>query len=368
MILKETAQWENSSYEYSINARRESIAKNKDALNAIRQEAYGTTLKEALTSDALSGFIPDLFLDEIVMLGMRTAIARNNFPVVTQNTQSSFKQRYRYKDEGVMVTSKELVEVKHTQSERELATFEFLKLMDSNVLSLELIEDSTLDEATAELQLSANKFFRRENQLMAHRLTEYSQGTIGTRWDNHTTGADDTAANIFAAMKAAYLDMTTRLTDRFDPSLLTWFISPEVYTLLFDLTAFQEYRLSGLMANNITGKINATDEILRIPIVIWEPGYFDSDSTWTSKPYDVFLVATQFAAGIRERTSIRTSPLDLTRILAQGVMIWERLIPWVRNPFAYRRISPDATYADLMANMSNINIIAGEETTTVFSE
>jgi hypothetical protein len=90
MQFAELKQYEKSDYPYSVNARRESVKKNKEALEAIRRESYGTTLKEALTSDALSGFIPDLFVDEIITLGQRTAIARNNFPVVGQSTQSSY--------------------------------------------------------------------------------------------------------------------------------------------------------------------------------------------------------------------------------------------------------------------------------------
>jgi hypothetical protein len=367
MHIRELHEFEKSDYPYSINARRESIKKNKEALKTIKTENMGTTFKEAMTSDLLSGFIPDLFLDEIVTLGQRTAIARNHFPVVGQSTQSSFKQRYRWKIEGVQVTSKELIEVKHTESEREVQSFEFLKLLDSNVLSLELIEDSSLQEVSAEILQSGNKFFRRENQLMAHRLTEFSSGTTATKWGNWESGASDTGDNIFAAMKAAYLDITTRLTDRFDPSLLTWFVSPEVYTLLFDITKFQEFRLSGLSPNNISGRINETDVILRIPIVIWEPGYFNTDSEWTSSPFDIFLVATQFAAGIRERWSMRTSPLDMNRILAHGLMMFERLVPYVRNPFAYRRISPTQDYSNMVGDMKNINIIAGTESTKVFN-
>lgn len=367
MQIRELSQYEKSDYPFSVTARRESIAKNKAALQAIRENNMGTSFRESMTSDVVANYIPDLFLDEIIALGQRTAIARNNFPVVGQSTHSDFRQRYRYKDEGVQVTSKELTEVKSTQSERELATFEFLKLMDSNVLSLELIEDSTLDEVTAEVQLSANKFFRRENQLMAHRLAEYSQAEIADKWLNYTTGASDTGANILAVMTDAYLDITTKLTDRFDPSSLTWFISPQVYALLFDVTTFAEYRLSGLTSNVVSGKIAGNDSILNIPIQIWEPGYFNANSEWTSTPFDIYLVATQFAAGIRERWSIRTSPLDLNRILASGLMMFERMIPWVRNPFAYRRISPNENCDNIITNMSNIHILAGTDSPKVFN-
>jgi len=374
--MQELNQFEKSDYPYSVNARKESIKANKEALETIRSDSMGTSFKEALGSDVLSGFIPDLFIDEIVTLGQRTAIARNTFPVIGQTTHGNFKQRYRWKDEGVMVTSKELVEVKHTESERDVQEFEFLKLLDSQVLSLELIEDSTLDEVTAEVSLAANKFFRRENQLMAHRLSEFSNGATATKWANHEGDVDDsstalvandTGANILAAMRRAYLNITTKLTDRFDPSLLTWLVTPNVYARLFLVDTFQQHRLSGLAPNDISGKINVTDSILNIPVKIWEAGKFNADSTWVADPWDIYLIAPQFAAGIRERWSMRTSPLDMTKIVASGLMMFERLIPYVRNPFAYRRISPTQDYGSgIIGDMKNINILGGTEDTTVF--
>lgn len=373
MQLRETAQYEKSDYPYAVTARKESIAKNKTALQEIKANAYGTTLKEALSSDALAGFIPDLFLDEIIMLGQRVAIARNNFPVVAQSTHSSFKQRYRWKDEGVQVTSKELVEVKQTQSEREVAEFSFLKLMDANVFSLELLEDSTLDEAMAEMTLSANKFYRRENQLMAHRLAEYSHGATATKWDNFVSGPTNSGSDddVITAMETAYLRITTRLNDAFPTESLIWIVSPSRYAKLFRNANFRRFDILGSTPSFVTGRVGAGDDrIFRIPIQIWEPGYFDADSTWTPQADDMFLVAPQFAAGIRERWSMRTSPLnDMSRILAQGVMMFERLIPWVRNPFAMIRISPDADYSDdIIGSMNNIHIIAGKDDTTVFPE
>ena len=368
--IRELSQFERADYPYSVTARRESITKNKEALKSMRQEAYGTTLKEAMSSDVLSGFIPDLFIDEIILLGQRQAIARNSFPVVSQANHGSFKQRYRYKDEGVTVTSKENVGVKQTQSERTVTEFSFLKLMDSNVLSLELVEDSTLDEASAEIQLSASKFYRRENQLMSHRLTEYSHSTNASLWNNYVQGPDSSSSDsdLIDAMTSAYLRITTRLHDQFPTESLTWFVSPTVYAQLFQTETFRRFDILGGQPNIVTGKIAGTDSIFRIPIQIWEPGYFDTNSVWIPQAYDICLVATQFAAGIRERWSMRTSPLDMTKILAQGVMMFERLIPWVRNPFAYIRVGPTGTYSNLIPNMSNINILAGTDSPTVFDE
>jgi len=114
--------------------------------------------------------------------------------------------------------------------------------------------------------------------------------------------------------------------------------------------------------------LGVDDHIFRIPIRIWEPGYFNSDSVWTPAPYDIYLSANQFSAAIRERSSMRTTPLDLSRILASAVMLWERLIPYVRNAFAFRRISPNSDYSNMIENMSNIHIISGKESTTVFPE
>lgn len=373
MQLRETAQYERSDYPFSINARRESIAANRKALDELKRESFGTTLKEAMSSDALAGFIPDLFLDEIQLLGQRIAWARNTFPVVSQSTHGSFKHRYRWKDEQIMTTSKELVEVKQTQSEREVAEFSFLKLMDANVFSLEMLEDSPLSEATAEIQLSASKFYRRENQLMAHRLTEYSQGAYATKWTNWVSGPTNSGSDddAITAMETAFLDMTTRLTDAYPVETLIWLVSPSRYAKLFKNANFRRFDILGSTPSFITGKAGAGDDrIFRIPLQIIETGFYDTTSTWTPEEDDMFLVAPQFCAGIRERWSMRTTPLDsLNKILAQGVMLFSRLIPWVRQPFAMTRISPNQTYAgEIIPNMSNINILAGKDDVTVFPE
>jgi hypothetical protein len=369
--MRETADYEKSDYQYSLNARRESIARNRKALDEIKRDAYGTTLREAMGSADLAGFIPDLFLDEIQLLGQRTAWARNTFPVVAQSTQSSFKHRYRWKDEQIMVTSKELVEVKATQSEREVQEFSFLKLLNANTFSLEMLEDSPLSEATAEIQLSASKFYRMENQLMAHRLTEWSQGAYATKWSNHVEGPTDSGTDdeVIESMESAFLDMTTRLADAFSVDSLIWVVSPSRYARLFRNASFRRWDILGSSPSFITGKAGAGDDrIFRIPIQIAETGYFDKQSTWVPCPDDCFLIAPQFCAGIRERWSMRTNPLDnLTKILAQGMMMYERIIPWIRNAFAMLRISPTASYtSDIIGNMSNINIAAGKSDTTVF--
>lgn len=368
-MIEKLNQYENSQYEFSVDSRRESIETNKAQLDAIRQDASSWTLSEALTSDAIKGFIPDLFLDDIITLGQRTAIARNLFPVVGQSTHSTFKQRYRWKDEGVQVSQAELVEVNATQSERDVREYGFLKLMDANLFSVELIEDSTLDEATAELQMSANKFFRRENQLMAARLTAGSTGADETKWGNWIQGIDSSSeADLLDAMTDAYLDMTTRLTDMFPTESLTWIVSPTIWSLLFKDTKTRRFDNLGVPDSVVTGRIAGSDQIFRIPIVIMETGYFRDDNEWVPQPYDFFLVAAQFAAGIRERSSMRTTPIDLTRMLGSGLILWERLMPWIRNHFAYRRISPIQNYPDIIPKLENVNIIAGVDDAKVFGK
>ena len=191
---------------------------------------------------------------------------------------------------------------------------------------------------------------------------------LATKWDNWVQGPDSSSsdADIIDAMTDAYLDITTRLTDQFPTESLTWFVSTEVYSRLFKNNDFRRWDILGAQPNVVTGKIAGTDQIFRIPIAIWEPGYFDTESTWNPQAYDIYLVATQFAAAIRERSSLRTTPLDMTKILASAIMLWSRLIPWIRNPFAYRRISPTQDYTDMIGTMTNIHIVSGVDTPTVF--
>lgn len=355
------AQYEKHDYEFSINARKKRIAENKQVLETIREEAWNLTLREAMTSNTtITDWIPDLFIDEIIMLNQRANIVRNLFTLVGQNTQSSFKQRYRWKNERPAVTSKELQEFKHTESERSVYDFSFLKIMSSSIFSLEGLEDTPIPELAQEMQLSASHVSRTENQLMAHRLAEWSTGTLLDTWGNWQDGSDSSSSDsLIDNMITAYLELTTRLADSFDASQLTWLVSPTVFALLFRNDDFRRWDITGQETILKTGKILGSNQMLNIPLVIWEPGHFDTDSVWMPDPFDVYLIATKAAANVRIRSDLRTTPLNFDRILAQSVGMWERLIPYIRNPRAYIRIAPNEDISNIIDDMSNIHIESG---------
>lgn len=345
------AYMEKQDYPYSAAtiARRLKCEQRRSALDTFKEDCAGVTLKEAMTSDELSGFVPDLFTDEIIMLGQREAIARNNFPVVAQASHGEFKQRYRYKDEGAQIVG-ELDEIKHSRSDKKTTEFAFKKIADWPLFSFERLMDSPLQDATDEVAMSTSKIYRRENQLMWHQLATFSQKANADEWENYIQGPDSSgSSDLIDAMTDAYLDMTVRLTDRFDPASLTWFISPTVFSTLFKDSNFRRFDILGAQPNIVTGTLPS---LFRIPYVIIEPGYFTQgtpSSQYANSEYDIYLVATRFAGAIRERVSLRMEPITIERIQAQGPQMWERLVPYVRHPMAYRRISPTEDYTDLIA-------------------
>ena len=196
---------------------------------------------------------------------------------------------------------------------------------------------------------------------MAHRLAEWSTGTLLDTWGNWLTGSDSSSSSdaLISNMITAYLTMTTRLADSFDASQLTWLVSPTVFSDLFQNADFRRWDITGESTILKTGKILGSNQLLNIPLVIWEPGHFDTDSTWNAAPYDVYLIATKAAANMRIRSDLRTTPLNFDRILAQSVGIWERLIPYIRNPRAYIRISPNEDVANIIDDMANIHVEPG---------
>lgn len=362
------AQLETDNYKYQLNrSMMRELNCKRDKIDEVREQARDLKYKEAMTSDLLVGWIPTLFLDTI-MLGLYRNTARELFRVVPQTENFEFKVRYRYFDEKPQVTAAELAEVKALQSERETTTFDFLKIMSANFMSEELIQDSVLDEITAELTMQSNRIARTEWQLMCHRLIEYSSGTLADKWTNYVAGPDSsgTGDELYTAMRSAYLNMTTRIRERIPANRLMWLMSPSTYADLFGINRFGEYRLSGLMSNDVTGKINVNDSILNIPIRVEEMGYFDEDSNWMPLENEVFLIDTSGFA-IRERWPMRTSELDARKNLARSFMMYERLMPYVLRPDYMTRISPVDDYSTMITRLSNLNVVPGTDSPTVFN-
>jgi hypothetical protein len=356
-------QYEKANYAFAFDNIARTLNGNREALDAFRAEMKGITLKEAMTSDELSGYIPQLFVDEVIILGQRQATARNAFPVIAQSSNSDFKIRFREKNEGAQVL-RELDEFQHSKSQRYTRTFEFNKIGDFPLFSFELLEDSPLDEVADEVRMSVSKIYRRDSQLAWDMVTRFSQGTENDFWGNHVLGPaciDGSSGNdaeqaqeVLDAMEAAYLDITTRLEDAFPQESLRWFLSPQVWALLWKDSTIRRYDALGSTPVQVTGN---RPQLFGIPATIIEPGYFDTNSVWTPQLCDIYLMADQ-AFRLRERVSMRTQPITMDKIQASGPLMWERLTFYPRNPLAYRRISPNEDYAGQIASNASIKIVA----------
>lgn len=367
MNSNELAMYENSTYEYAFKNVARKI--DRATLDAFKENSGGITLKEAMTSDELSLFIPQIFTDEIVPLGMRVATARNNFPAISQTTGVDFKIRFRQKTEGAQVL-RELDEFQHSRSDRFTRTFSFNKIGDFPLFSFELLMDSPLDEVTDEILLSTSKIWRRENQLAWDQVTRFSQGSANTGaesdfWGNHIDGVDcqDSSANdpdasdVLASMEDAYLSITTALQDSFPQASLRWYMSPTVFTLLWKEPTFRRFDVLGAAPTQVTGRL---PEPYGIPMEIIDPGYFDTKSNYIQTPCDIYLIADE-AMRLREKVSLRTQPITLDRIQATGPLMWERIAFYPRNPLAYRRISPNEDYENQIPDSANVKITVKSE-------
>lgn len=361
---------ESLSYPYTIANIKRQIADKRKALDSFKEESYAITLKEAATSDQLNDFIRMVFVDEIILLGLREAHARNLFKVVGQSDHNSFEQRYRSRDSGAQIIF-ELDNVAYDNSSLFKTTFGFNKLVDASLFSWERLADSPLSDTTDEVTFATSNMYRRENQLMWDNLVRYSQGANATTWGNYIVGEgvcapdgtsdEDDADAVLDTMEEAYLSMTTAMTDRFDPSSLRWLLSPTVLSLLWKSPRFRRFDALGSTPNVISGRL---PEPYGIPMTVIEPGYFrqaGGDSEYVSQECDIFLVAPAFAAGIRERVSLRLDGLTKEEIMASGSMIWERICCWTRHPKAFRRISPNQAYASQIADSKDILIQLKDE-------
>lgn len=329
------------------------------------QQTKRNTRCEAFTTDEVRDFIPQIFADEIILLGLREATARNLFPSTSQATNDTFSQRYKYKvSQGVQIL-RELDEIKTSKHDLKKVTYGFNKLASAALFSWERLMDSPLQDAVDESTFAVSQFYRTENRLMWDNLTRFSQGAKVIEWNNHIDGpnvCDGSAGNddsadaeaLIGAMEEAYLSMTTALEDRFDPSSLRWLWSPEVESILWKYDTFRRYDLKGSAPVQTSGQL---DMPFGIPRSIIEPGYYSQgtiDASWNAQPCDIYLVAPSAAAGIRERVSQRLDNFDRELIQASGTVIWERVCMYTRHPLAIRRISPSDTYATQIADSADI--------------
>lgn len=357
-------QYETANYAFAFDNITSNLAGNREGLDAFKSEMKGVTLKEAMTSDELSGFIPQVFADEVTIIGQRMATARQAFSAINQSSNSSFKIRFREKNEGAQIL-RELDEFQHSKSDRYTREFTFNKIGDFPLFSFELLEDSPLDEVADEVRMSVSKIWRRENQLAWDMVTRFSQGTENDFWGNWIEGPfcqDDSAyptnsakaTAILEAMEAAYLDITTRLEDAFPQDSLRWFMSPTTFSILWKEPTFRRFDALGATPVQVTGNLPTP---FGLPMSIIETGYFDSSSNYISAPCDIYLMSDQ-SFRLRERVSLRTQPITMDKIQATGPLMWERLCFYPRNPLGLRRISPMEDYANQITSNANIKILA----------
>lgn len=364
--MNDLMKYEKANYEFAFDNISSNLEQNREALDAFKSEMKGISLKEAMTSDELSSFIPQVFTDEVVLIGQRQAIARNSFPSIAQSTNSDFKIRFREKNDNAQVL-RELDEFQHSKSERYTRTFEFNKIGDFPLFSFELLEDSPLDEVADEVRMSVSKIYRRENQLAWDMVTRFSQGTENDFWANWIQGPDcldssgdadeDQATLILDAMEDAYLNITTALEDAFPQNTLRWFMSPQVFSILWKEPTFRRFDALGATPVQVTGNLPTP---FGLPMTICETGYFNTSSVFIPTPCDIYLMADQ-AFRLRERVSLRTQPITIDKIQASGPLMWERICFYPRNPLAYRRISPNEDYSGQIANNKDIKILAQVE-------
>jgi len=352
------------------NLKRE-IAKNRQALDALKEDFDGVSLKEAFTADEVRDYIPQIFADEIIMLGLREATARNLFPVVGQPTNDTFTQRYKFKNTRGAQIVRELNEIKTSQHGLKKKTFGFNKISSAALFSWERLMDSPLQDAMDEATFATSQVYQTENRLMWDNLTRFSQGSEEQEWSNWIDGpsacedpyyAEAEATAIIAALENAYLSMTTPLTDRSEPASLRWLWSPQIETALWKYATYRRFDLKGSTPSQLTGTL---ENPFGIPRTVIEPGYYRANgalgSEWVPQPCDIYLVDTSQAAGIRERVSQRMDNFTRELVQGSGTIIWERLCMWTRHPMKYRRISLSQDYGDQIADSADIILKVADE-------
>jgi hypothetical protein len=352
--MRNLAPYETRDYKYTIAAMRKRYEANKAQFDALTEACQGLTVKEAMASTELSGYIPDVFTPEIIRLGDLEAIVRNAYPVETQTSNKDFLTRRRFRTQGASV-AREQDDLKHSTSSREYDRHYFNKIYDWPLHTWEQVEDSPLSEIQDDLAMSVSKIYRRENQIAFHKLTAATQGTQRTKWDNFVASEDEymSTSALWDCMGDAYVEITTRLADRIDPSQLEWQFGPGIYAALFNMsiTTFP-WSVTGQSPTTITGRITLP---YGLPYRIVETGYFTTTAKWVATN-DIFLVAPRLAARVRDRVSMRVEPYSEIRNQTVGPCVWERFGFYVIRPFALKRIGYEADYSDIMPDLRNLKI------------
>lgn len=344
------------NYPYSLKNMRKRIDADKQKFATIKESIEDVTIKTAcdmkleslgdgqMGSSLLSGFIPDIFTDSIVQFGTRQAVARRDFPVISQSSNSSFKHRYIWRHDSAGIY-REGDEILSAITKRLVDEFSFCKLADSMVYSRELLEDSPISQVSLDTSMAANKLSMLEDRLMWHELTYISDENLSSEWTPYNVvnlGCDSsnptpTFSMISSAVAEAMLNLTTRQEDNVSQDSLRLYVSPDVYRILWNDDSYRRFDILGASPVQVTGQV---PPLYRIPTTVITPGYFDTSNNWQYQKYDMYLVSTGCAA-IRQRADLRMEPLGIQHRQMEGWLMSERIRPYVIQPINFVRISCD---------------------------
>jgi hypothetical protein len=344
------------NYPYSFANMKKRIAANPEQFKTIRESIEDVSIKSVcdmkmeslgtgqMGSALLSGFIPDIFTD-VISFGQRVSIARRDFPVVSQSSNSSFKTRFMVRHDSAGIY-REGDEILSAVTKRLTDEKSFVKIADSMVYTRELLEDSPISQVSLDTSMAANKVSQLEDRCLFHEFcfaSDSNEHPEFTDYDvvNLCDGGEDpygavTFAMIRDAVSTAMLNLTTRQEDSVPMESLRLYISPECYRILFDDDSYRRFDILGASPNFVTGQV---PPLYKIPTTVTGSiGYFDVANQWHHLSTDMLLVSTGCAA-IRQRADMRMEPIAIQQRQMEGWLMSERIRPYIIQPINFARIT-----------------------------
>ena len=331
---------------------------------AFKENAQFMTLKETVSSDQLSPYLPVFYADQIVELGLRERIFANLFPAQSQDRSDHWVQRYGSKTEGAQIIAPGDT-IKQSKAKMSTEIAYFAKIADLCMWDDEALDDfgGQLNTTTRAVAEATSKVYRREDQLAAHFLLSRTSNAHANTYDNYiegpSCGHDMTSADILDAIKRAYISMTTKVVAslRFQPDTLLmtsdWFVE------LFDHPSIQFFRNTGRTDGpEFSGKLLSNWPYGIGNIQLIESGYWDKqggDYIWTETPCTAYLLDSKNSLYSNTRTPLSFVNLRNEYRMEQGFRLAER-IGWGMFRFdALRRIGPTRNYT-LTNDISDIRV------------
>ncbi len=359
-LFKSNVDKDSKLYPYTVNKQVKAANANREAFESFKAMSNDLTLKDICESPtlmkeslgdtfsgsaSLDGFIPQIFAD-IVQLGQRIGIARRDFPFVSQANNNSFKVRYQWMNES-FGTYGEGDTLLHSQTRRLAKQLFFLKLGGSFQWTQEMINDSPISEVSNDIAMGNQKMVQLEDRCLFHQLLHFTSlqsplpelsldyNFIQIDSSTGDSGDGPSASELVSKMQQAYLMLLTRETDTISQGELRFYISPKSYIKLWNHPVLQQYQQSGTTTQILKSDI---PPFFQVPHTIASSiGFFGDDNTWHYSDYDVLLVATGCAA-IRTRSDVTMSALNFPERETTGIVMTQRLMPYVINGFRMVRI------------------------------